>query len=352
VNLFDRHYTPERLADEVAELAAPKGSGLGSIFADPAAGDGALLDAVAKYWPDAQCLASDVDRLVVSRLRRNRPGWWISQCNLLSAASRARARFAKIDVDTVVLNPPFTSRGGARVEVDVFGESLRSSPAAAFALLSLERVKAGGRLVALLPASVLSSDKDEVAREVLFKEGGCVSVRDVGSRSFSGVVTRVLLVAIERGQSGGPASWVSAKPRGLRPISACLQRGRVPMHKPQAGGPLLPMVHTTDLSGDVVRPDRRATSSTTLPLSGPAVLLPRVGLPRPGKVVRYESKTAVALSDCVFAVKVANTVDAIEVQHRLRVRSEELCAQYRSSCAPYVTRTRLASFLRELSIRV
>jgi predicted RNA methylase len=340
VNLLDRYYTPDWVADEVAELAAPTGSGLGRVVADPAAGDGALLTAVTKHWPDAQCLASDIDPLVVARLRRRRPDWWVSQCNLLNPISRSRSRLAATDVDTVVLNPPFSSRGASRVEIEAFGSAIRCSPAAAFALLSLERVKLGGRLVALLPASLMTSDKDAAARDLLFSEGTCGSVRDLGSRSFSGVVTRVLLKA-------APSSTRSRSPR----IAASLQRGRVPMYKRQVGGRLLPLIHTTDLLGDVVGPHNGVTSATTLPLAGPAVLLPRVGYPRPSKIVRFDSTKMVALSDCVFAVKVNSNADAVEVQRRLRMYSDDMCDLYRSSCAPYVTSERLKEFLGSLAVQ-
>ena len=103
--------------------------------------------------------------------------------------------------DAVVLNPPFSCTGAASVGVEVLGQTLRCSPAMAFVLLGFERLRIGGRLVAIVPRNTLDSEKDSDARRLLARHTKLRVVREFEPRAFETAVARTLLIECDRPSS-------------------------------------------------------------------------------------------------------------------------------------------------------
>jgi hypothetical protein len=135
--------------------------------------------------------------------------------------------------------------------------------------------------------------------------------------------------------------------RRARTSPVVLFRGRLQMHEVRNGNPTndLPLVHSNCLRGGNLSLSTFHASNAPFSLQGPAVLVPRVGEPNPGKIVLYKGCRKFALSDCVIAVK-ANIEDLTKVYDRLICRWEVFKGLYKGTGAKYVTVAEISDFLR------
>jgi predicted RNA methylase len=324
-------------------------------IADFAAGHGALLLGAAKRWPAAAMIAADIMPGSVRALSRM-PSCRASRCDFLSHRSRAHA-WALADaqgrVDLVLLNPPFSFRGGAHERVVLQGRPLRCSRPLAFVLNAMVFLRSGGELIALLPAGSVSSQKDESAWKAL-AEIGTISVLGYQKRgSFPNCAASTAIVRvvkshkIRRHRASRRAVAVSAAQR----VSVTLLRGTTPMFSLRPGDANgMALVHTTDLGGPL-NGNLRRTVRGGRSLCGPAVLLPRVGNPSLRKLhLHLDATQALLLSDCVFALCCASAADARLVESIVRSNWSAVAGAYKGTCAPYLTIEGLKVALRRMGI--
>lgn len=348
----DAFYTPAEICRDVANSLLQRCLTSRPRVVDFAAGRGALLQAVQDRLPDGEYVATDIDEAAVRYLRRTHPGWRVGRCDFLNPGSVRASVHAGSLYDAVVLNPPFSARGAQTVEATVDGEVIRCSPSMAFVLNGLAQLGPGGVLVAVLPAGCLTAVKDGHAREVL-SSGYLVEVVSKYDRNaFAGAFARTILVRIRRrarkrtmGMSG-PSCGVGQTLTALGDtIPIGLRRGWIQMHEPPPMRAGIPLLHTTGLGGGEVKAHSHRASPSRGQVTGPMVLIPRVGLPRIDKIVVANFGSPVALSDCLFAVLVDSDQSATEVGRRLTEQWASLRTLYGGSCARYITKDSLATFL-------
>jgi hypothetical protein len=352
---MDAFYTPGNLARLMVESADIK-SGL-TCVADFAAGDGALLRAAEREWPSAIMVATDMDRSKVQKLCKAHPGWLSGRCNFLDVQSRCRCavllRFKK-KIRLVLLNPPFSCRGAARWSVVFHEERVGCSRAMAFVLEALDYLCAEGTVVAVLPCGSLRSEKDSRAWSLVRRFCRVKIVRNNGHRVFNGCVPRTVLVRLELRRRAvkqletveGRRSAIGRKKR----VCVGIARGSMPVHRTSncRDGRGVRFIHTTELKDNrIVRTKRRVVHLGTL-VKGPAVLLPRVGLPSKMKVAILHSQRGVVLSDCIIALTCSDVNGARQVQQVLISKWDAVAREYSGTCAPYLTLGRLASVLAAL----
>src|SRR5438132_14120051 len=95
-----------------------------SLLADFAAGYGELLKVGESRWHGVKCIATDINRSVISKLRREESRWLSGNCDFLNPNSRKHCRVlsnALGKVSVVLLNPPFSCRGACHYEVEFKG---------------------------------------------------------------------------------------------------------------------------------------------------------------------------------------------------------------------------------------
>ena len=120
-------------------------------------------------------------------------------------------------------------------------------------------------------------------------------------------------------------------------------------------GPIsgVPLVHSDGLQKGLIRPPARFVDTAKSLVKGPAVLLPRVGLPRADKIaVLSEEAGPTALSDCVIALGCESLADGDRVRDVLVEEWDAVRAAYVGSCAPYITIARLRTLLGKLGFPV
>ncbi|CAH0150068.1 methyltransferase [Roseomonas sp. CECT 9278] len=353
---MDRHYTPADVARALLAFAHDRAP---SAAADFAAGDGALLNAVSERWPDCALVASDVDRGAVHRLRKALPLAKVGRCDFLNARSRRASpaiAHGVAEIPLIVLNPPFSCRGSERHVMHFNGGEVRCSKAMAFVLGALPYLRSDGQLLALLPSSCLTSEKDAPARRTLSTQFTLEELGRVNRGSFAGCEVQVSYVRVSQRANPDPANELPGATTAefRRPVRqrdhVTIVRGSLQMHEIGRSGArgARRLVHTTELKGGLVLRGTVSVTTERSTISGPAVLMPRVGRPSLGKVCLLGAGQTVAISACVIALKGVDEASTKRLYGMLRHHWLVVEAAYTGTCAPYVTLDRLSGVLQTL----
>ena len=276
---MDTHYTPSALAASLVQAASTLRP---QLVADLAAGKGDLLLAAEHAWPTARFVATDIDPKAVRRLRQLWPSWTVGRCDLRNARSRrscAALKNLRNSVSLLLLNPPFSCRGGTRFSVTTASGPVYASTALSFLLLAMDYLAQGGYVACILPLGCLHNEKDRGAWKQVESRFQVDVIDHCSIRTFPGAAANTVLVRLSPRHPSAP---IPPCPAVLEPTVAhkfCVSviRGCCPTHdmRPDKNKP--PLVHYTDLRNGRVRLNGRLGFGTYRCVTGPAVLLPRVG---------------------------------------------------------------------------
>ena len=350
----DRHYTPMWLADELSHLLP---ADINSVV-DLSAGVGSLLEAACRRFGRLAVGAADLDSEAVRHLRKAHPDWKVSYTNSLVPKSyRASADFRQLSgsYDAALLNPPFSYRGGSRINLVCNGSTYKVTPATAFVAHAMNWVRPGGTIVAIVPKNVMDIRTDASVWGGWRSELQIDRVRELGRHTFQSARTTAMVVVLKKSarrrrgsRNLGAVSVPSVLPATLGQRCTCVEvvRGRVPVYRAKSfcGDADTAFVHTTMLREGRLQLTK-AMGPNELASVGPMILIPRVGKPSSQKVVR-NSLPLLVLSDCVFGLR---TLDprVRKVLHRALVDEfDDLAECYTGSCAPYLTVDRLVNWLK------
>lgn len=353
---LDSYYTPPWMAKEVAGALPEMRCG---IVADFAAGEGSLLDAAEqRFGASTQYVATDKSHTALRYLSTKRPvGWTLGRLDVFSARSRNASQIWRSSakrVDGLVLNPPFSYRGGEGLTLSEAGVSIkRASPAVSFLRLALTRLAPGGTAAVLLPANALRSERDEQTWEEISLSHKVAFLERYERTAFVRAHAATVLVSVTRisaiasGSDNADQSKCISSQVQTGGTAIDLIRGRVPVHAvdESSGEGGATFVHSTDL----IRQRGSLVADSSLATSGILVLLPRVGKPDAKKVRLVPAESApIVLSDCVFALRVPTTVIAADLMAAITSQFHVLERAYGGSCAPYLTIRNLVRALEEL----
>jgi hypothetical protein len=347
--MMDRHYTPDAIATALVQILAKRPA----VVADFAAGDGALLRAARRRWPDTKIVATDIDPRAVGKLLLMKRAK-AERCDFLSSLSRGRSRVltnCESGANVVLLNPPFTCPGSITRSASIGESEIKCSVAMAFVLTSIKYLATNGVVAAILPASCMTSDKDSAARAALSRRFQITWKTFSPAEEFAGCAVSVVFMLVEPGEGQRMPPRRALALVGSERFRAVLTRGTMPMNKARdlIGRRGLPLVHTTSLqnnrvhSGDVISSDRSL-------ISGPAIFLPRVGKFRPDKIALKTTQNPVVISDCVFAIRGLSVTALNRLFKRLVASADYLSTGYSGSCAKYITTERLQTLLININV--
>jgi hypothetical protein len=353
---MDRHYTPSDLARRfVKQLPdlSPR------FVADFAAGEGALLHAARERWPSCGLIATDINHSVIHSLSREFKNSDVGRCDFLSERSQLASpllRRMRGHVPLVLINPPFSCRGGRRYHVDYFGTTISCSIAMAFVILSVRYLSADGCIVAILPSSCLTSAKDGPARDLLSQHFAISKFGGALPYDFQDCRVEVAFVALTKrltpGQSGlvqSPLTDLRPAPKSSPQFNIKIGRGQLSMHRVRrmTKGGRTPLIHTTELRNGAVDVSARLIRTQKCMIRGPAIFFPRVGKPDFRKLCFYDGK-AVAISDCIIAIQ--GPRDALMTLYQAMKRNwPSIAVRYVGSCAKYLTLAAVQDAVDELS---
>lgn len=339
----DRIYTPEWLAMEMIASIRKRNP---LLIADFSVGEGSLLDAALRRWPKIQIVANDRNSSLIADLARKRPRWHSYVSNFLGRHHPGLEKYrGKIDV--ILLNPPFSCRGGLKLKSNVVGNS--ASVALAFIVRALPFLRESGQLAAIVPVGTLTSQKDLATWNWIKQRYHVDIVRRYPYTVFPGYRVRCALIrlskrtTIQKDRSKLPPATKATEPS--------LVRGTIQMHLARRSNSQLrlPLVHTTNLKEGRILLSKFFVKRPRTYISGPAILMPRVGKPDAGKFALLCKNSTIAISDCVIAIKPKrNSVRPL--YQTLRANWEKVRKSYVGSCAPYITLARLKSVLSDLQV--
>ncbi len=205
-----RYYTPDQVAQVLADWIPPDVHHL----LEPAVGHGALLAPLlerdCRRVETVVCVDTDEEALTAARS--------LLEAKLGDTLRMQHGDFLELDLaaanvmpsggfDCVVLNPPFAGRRWQRsVFLGPGRSSLEGMPMqteTAFLYKSIHVLRAGGRLLAVVPASVVMSDTGEGIRQFMIGSGAIEAVYNY-------------LSVRSPGWRRGSTSWSLPKAAGLR----------------------------------------------------------------------------------------------------------------------------------------
>lgn len=341
---MDRFYTSPELADTLVGLMKKRRRAL--AIADFACGEGSLLLAAERRWPQASMIANDISARAINGIRKNRPLWESACADFLNPRSvRSSALRHHIGgVDLILLNPPFSRRDRRTYSVVFGAEKLHASIALAFLVNSIPFLRSSGVILAVLPDGCLVGNHDEPVWQALRRKYKVEVIRDNSRSAFQGVRARTCLVRMTKLENhAAPNLDSTAKPR------LQILRGRIQMHsrKVVSAGLGTPLVHTSHLlAGAVTRSDECVEGPV---VTGPALLFPRVGLITPGKICVLSADRCVTLSDCVLAVVCKSEPEANALRGQVLAAWPVFASAYRGTGAPYITLERASTVLLEIA---
>lgn len=322
-------------------------------IADFAAGEGGLLENARRLWPDVQVLANDICRKSVRRLERRFPDWKVSCTDFFNRASRRSAKYSvyRGKIDVILLNPPFSQRGGRLWEWVVDDKIVHSGRALAFVSHALEFLSDRGCLLAVLPQSCLVSERDELGWTILKSEHSIEILAEFDRFAFKSARASTYLVRIcrlgERMREANTDSSVRCSGKDASRIV----RGKYQMHwleNDEVGR--FPLVHTSNLQGGALTLDECQLCSGKTSLKGPAVLFPRVGKITPNKIAVIGCTTEFVLSDCVFGIPCENEEEAERIRERIFASWKQFESIFRGTGAPYTTLRRVKSVMEDIGL--
>lgn len=351
-------YSPPELAAKM--IAKVKHGETLSYIGDFAAGDGQLLKAAHEEWPQSTIIATDINKSSVALLRRTKTAWQIGLCNFLSPKSRACSSVLpdiKGKMSLVLLNPPFSCRGNTRITVHFNGVEIKCSLALAFVLTSITFLAPNGQLVAVLPAGCLQSQKDTSAWEAIRKVCRIEEVGENGHRTFTGWSPKTVIVRLTMQIAGNKSkrkkvssnNGHSAKRRN---ITVSIFRGKISMNTLNGtkANKTVPLVHSTELGKTGLNLSSRKVDAKLKSISGPAVLIQRVGRPDVNKILPYFDEKPIALSDCVIGLKCETSSHAQIIKSIFVKNWERIERKYGGTCARYITINSLCELLRSFGV--
>lgn len=351
----DAYYTPQWLAQK---LIASSNKKRVDVVADFAAGDGVLLRAAQRRWKDAKIIASDLCEKSVRRLRRKHSSWHCTKIDFLESHQLDRPSSLSDylgQIDQIVLNPPFSCRGGSVFFARTSEGPIQSGRAMAFVVASTQFLSSCGELLAVLPSNVLSSQKDAAAVKYLRQcfDVQCDNAFTGSSNDFQGCRVRYLIMKVSRSRSeivDRIKGQSRRQPLKNRDLKVRIIRGTSQMHNlPRSGRTL---VHTTELRAHTVELNGHFGDPRRPSVIGPAVLLPRVGAPRVDKVCLFLRRKRIVLSDCVVGLQCKSSDDARLLLSALSGHRAIYESMFSGTCAPYLTIKRLATVLHQLGCTI
>ena len=304
-------------------------------------------------------VATDIDSRAVRTLRKVSGSWRTGVCDFMNPRSRQSSpvlRSLNGRTNLVLLNPPFSCRGGKRVSATIGDTTSKCSIGLAFVVNSIDYLAEGGELIAVLPEGSLTSEKDATTWSLLRRMGDTEVLKNNGLRTFAHAAVRTAVVRFQKRHSrvktepspvlnNGSASCQELLP----PVH--IVRGTTQMNEIQRGegyADSIAFIHSTHLQDFKVSSHYKVRGRLGRCAAGPMVLLPRVGQPKRSKVAQYLDRDVFMLSDCVIALMCHSPGRAELLWRDLQSNWSLLEQEYVGSGARYITNRRLSDFLTRL----
>lgn len=343
--MLDPFYTPDDIAMRLVEYCRTTPHKV----ADFCAGDGGLLQACERRFPQARYTAVDKSKLAIRKLKATHSGWAVVNEDFLKSKRIRESGVRTSFYDLILMNPPFSCRGKL-YKFNLDGQSFKGSKALLFIIRALQYLTGGGVLLAILPVGVTCTQRDEAVIKYLKACYDFTVLENLTGVSFKGKQPDVIFASMRRPQRLRRfvvSIEVKESPSYLQRGAFNVQRAKEVINDERG----ICYVHTTNLQeGRVLNAKRKAFSPKLKSVYGPAVLLPRVGIPTADKIVRIGSNEHFVLSDCVIAIRCKSEKGSKKLQEKIVLALQYLQGLYWGTGAKFITMHRLGVFIENLSV--
>jgi tRNA1(Val) A37 N6-methylase TrmN6 len=338
----DSFYTPKVLADKLIGLINRNNF---QTVVDFCMGDGELLRAAESKWPDIQCSGSDISLDVINTAAENHKDWRLYELDFLNEDLRACSPLLQGNrrFDLILLNPPFSCLGGTVHEIEFEGLCYKVSTAMKFLLTSLEYLDENGFLYCILPSSVAYSKKDVEIWTVLERRFNISVLEQPATKYFKDATPNVVLVSLNDFSKKTSLKTITRMSLDFKHVN--IFRGKLSMFQVPKYPGQVPLIHSTNLLNNKIVDLTRVVDKGNSMISGPAVLLPRVGKPLRSKPCVITEDETYVISDCIIAIKMANAQDAKRLLEYMLSNWELIIDLYQGTGAKYITVEKLTRFL-------
>lgn len=334
----DSFYTPPSLSNRLVSSVTSRSV---RCVADFCIGGGELVRALLSRFPKASVYGVDISEEVISELAKGHKDWNLAVCDFMVDESRDSVSFLREKrFDLIILNPPFTCKGSTSFDIVFEGTRMRVSMAMRFILKALEYLSDDGGLYAILPISCIHSQKDHRAWSYLKEHYHACVLDEPGRFNFSKKCSPNIVIVYVGKYKVDNTPFIFSSPFHNSGVSTIV-RGAISMqslsfsHSKSA----LPLVHTTNMLGGRLVGLNKIIGGRIV--DGPALLIPRVGNPKPGKLVLLDEGKQVVLSDCVVALLTGSQDAAENLKQLIHSHWEDFEHMYKGTGARYTTIARL-----------
>lgn len=340
---IDSYYTPANLADKLIKFV---GNRQVRNAIDFCVGDGNLLKAAARQMKDILLYGTDISHDALKKLSVDCPDFSLDYCDFRDDESISSVSFlSDIQFDLILLNPPFTCKGSIVEHINFNEQEFKVSTAMFFLMRALRFLSDNGGLYAIMPISIIYSEKDKKAWEYLKTYYHACVLEEPSRVYFSKKCSpNIVLVYVGKYENKGLKYDSLTKFEHLPVLS--VTRGRIRMNgigysdKKTA----IPLIHTTNLQhGALVNLKKIDVKEKVI--SGYGVVIPRVCNPNKNKIVVIDGTQRYVLSDCVIFLKTASIDDAVSLQTYILSNWDNFKMIYKGTGAQYTTLKRLKTLL-------
>lgn len=305
--LNDSFYTPRILAERLVEFSKKRAL---ETVVDFCMGDGELLRAAKKKWPQIKCFGTDISRAAILITRKAHPDWKLTQLDFLDIVARRKSRVISKQrlFDLILLNPPFSCKGGTIHTVEFEGKQYNSSTAMRFLVTALTYLNKNGVMYAILPTSVAYSQKDNKLWCELEKKHNLSILDEPQIQYFKGCTPNVILVSVNDFNQASDFRRNTRISLDFQNLSVFRGKLSMDLVKPSFGEHFL--VHSTNIKNNGLINLSIKQEKPLSTIKGPAILIPRVGKPKQSKICVIEETEQYVISDCIIAIKTSSLKEA------------------------------------------
>jgi SAM-dependent methyltransferase len=203
--MSNRHATPPDIAKALARHA-PKSA---KRILDPSVGDGSLLLPLLDRIRHSRCEVTgiDTDAAAIRTTNLRLASYSVARRELIHSDFLAwtMSRPSDARFDCVIANPPFAARRGDWVAVNRCHpwleramDSTLCAVEVAFIMACVDALEPGGRLLSIVPSSVVASVNCNWLRRSLFAQGSIRLVHELPRYTFSGVESRFYFLVFDK----------------------------------------------------------------------------------------------------------------------------------------------------------
>lgn len=199
-----KHYTPSEIAAELARFAP---CDIQTLL-EPSVGNGNLLTPFLMRENVGHIVAIDKDQHAIRDLTGTHEAY--DNISFINADFIEWSHPANehVSFDCVVMNPPFLAKNEALIRVDLQEEQITTHKhvkhlpmEVVFVLRAIRLLKPSGKLLAIVPASVINASKMSWVRDHLLSCGHIERVYELPRYTFEGIEAKTFLLVFEKSKA-------------------------------------------------------------------------------------------------------------------------------------------------------